>query len=312
METPMSHDKLSDTSAIVQRVQGELMDSFDEELEMEIDDDRLQNLLDDVADHPGQATINRSRYFKELFRLQGELVRLQNWVVHKKLKVVVIFEGRDSAGKGGMIKRITQRLNPRVCRTVALPAPSERERTQWYFQRYVPHLPAGGEIVLFDRSWYNRAGVERVMGFCTDKEYEEFFRTVPEFEKMLVRSGIVLIKYWFSITDDEQHLRFKMRIHDPLKQWKLSPMDLESRRRWEEYTKAKEIMIERTHIPEARWWIVEAVDKKRARLNCIHHLLGQIPYQDVPHETVVLPERVHNPNYLRGPLPKELYVPGAY
>jgi polyphosphate kinase len=308
----MSHDKLSDTSTIVQRVQGELIDSFDEELEMEIDDDRLQNLLDDIADHPGQATINRSRYFKELFRLQGELVRLQNWVVHKKLKVVVIFEGRDSAGKGGMIKRITQRLNPRVCRTVALPAPSERERTQWYFQRYVPHLPAGGEIVLFDRSWYNRAGVERVMGFCTDKEYEEFFRTVPEFEKMLVRSGIVLIKYWFSITDDEQHLRFKMRIHDPLKQWKLSPMDLESRRRWEEYTKAKEIMIERTHIPEARWWIVEAVDKKRARLNCIHHLLGQIPYQDVPHETVVLPQRVHNPNYLRGPLPKELYVPAAY
>jgi polyphosphate kinase 2 len=288
------------------------MDSFDEELEMEIDDDRLASLLDDIADHPGQDTINRSKYFKELFRLQGELVKLQNWVVHRKLKVVVIFEGRDSAGKGGMIKRITQRLNPRVCRTVALPAPSERERSQWYFQRYVPHLPAGGEIVLFDRSWYNRAGVERVMGFCTDKEYEEFFRTVPEFEKMLVRSGIVLIKYWFSITDDEQYLRFKMRIHDPLKQWKLSPMDLESRRRWEQYTKAKEIMIERTHIPEARWWIVEAVDKKRARLNCMHHLLARIPYQEIPHETVVLPERVHNPNYLRGPLPKELYVPAVY
>jgi polyphosphate kinase 2 len=308
----MSHDSLSDTSAIFQRVHGELMDSFDEELEMEIDDDRLASLLDDVADHPGEDTINRSKYFKELFRLQGELVKLQNWVVHRKLKVVVIFEGRDSAGKGGMIKRITQRLNPRVCRTVALPAPSERERSQWYFQRYVPHLPAGGEIVLFDRSWYNRAGVERVMGFCTDKEYEEFFRTVPEFEKMLVRSGIVLIKYWFSITDDEQYLRFKMRIHDPLKQWKLSPMDLESRRRWEQYTKAKEIMIERTHIPEARWWIVEAVDKKRARLNCMHHLLARIPYQEIPHETVVLPERVHNPNYLRGPLPKELYVPAVY
>jgi polyphosphate kinase len=308
----MSHDRLSDTSAIFQRVHGELMDSFDEELEMEIDDDRLANLLDDIADHPGQATINRAKYFKELFRLQGELVRLQNWVVHKKLKVVVIFEGRDSAGKGGMIKRITQRLNPRVCRTVALQAPNERERTQWYFQRYVPHLPAGGEIVLFDRSWYNRAGVERVMGFCTDAEYEEFFRTVPEFEKMLVRSGIVLIKYWFSITDDEQHLRFKMRIHDPLKQWKLSPMDLESRRRWEQYTKAKEIMIERTHIPEARWWVVEAVDKKRARLNCIHHLLKQIPYQEVPHDTVVLPERVHNPDYHRGPLARELYVPAVY
>ncbi|HKA39531.1 MAG TPA: polyphosphate kinase 2 [Burkholderiales bacterium] len=308
----MSHDRLSDTSAIFQRVHGELLDSFDEELEMEIDDDRLANLLDDIADHPGQATINRSRYFKELFRLQGELVKLQNWVVHKKLKVVVIFEGRDSAGKGGMIKRITQRLNPRVCRTVALPAPSERERTQWYFQRYVPHLPAGGEIVLFDRSWYNRAGVERVMGFCTDAEYEEFFRTVPDFEKMLVRSGIVLIKYWFSITDDEQHLRFKMRIHDPLKQWKLSPMDLESRRRWEQYTKAKEIMIERTHIPEARWWVIEAVDKKRARLNCIHHLLSQIPYSEVPHESVTLPERVHNPDYHRGPLPREIYVPAVY
>ena len=305
-------DPLSDTSSIYQRVHGELLDSFDEELEMEIDDDRLASLLDDIADHPEQETINRARYFKELFRLQGELVKLQNWVVHKKLKVVVIFEGRDSAGKGGMIKRITQRLNPRVCRTVALPAPSERERSQWYFQRYVPHLPAGGEIVLFDRSWYNRAGVERVMGFCTDKEYEEFFRTVPEFEKMLVRSGIVLIKYWFSITDDEQYLRFKMRIHDPLKQWKLSPMDLESRRRWEQYTKAKEIMIERTHIPEARWWIVEAVDKKRARLNCMHHLLAQVPYEEAPHETVVLPERVHNPNYFRGPLSRELYVPSVY
>jgi polyphosphate kinase 2 len=308
----MSHDRLSDTSAIFQRVHGELLDSFDEELEMEIDDDRLANLLDDIADHPGQTTINRSRYFKELFRLQGELVKLQNWIVHKKLKVVVIFEGRDSAGKGGMIKRITQRLNPRVCRTVALPAPSERERSQWYFQRYVPHLPAGGEMVLFDRSWYNRAGVEKVMGFCTDAEYEEFFRTVPEFEKMLARSGIVLIKYWFSITDDEQHLRFKMRIHDPLKQWKLSPMDLESRRRWEQYTRAKEIMIERTHIPEARWWVVEAVDKKRARLNCIHHLLKQIPYEEVPHDPVTLPERVHNPDYHRGPLPKEIYVPAVY
>ena len=308
----MKDDRLSDTSAIFQRVHGELIDSFDEELEMEIDDDRLSRLLDDMADHPEESTMSRKLYFRELFRLQGELVKLQNWVVHEKLKVVVIFEGRDSAGKGGMIKRITQRLNPRVCRTVALPAPNERERTQWYFQRYVQHLPAGGEIVLFDRSWYNRAGVERVMGFCTDAEYEEFFRTVPEFEKMLVRSGIILIKYWFSITDDEQHLRFKMRIHDPLKQWKLSPMDLESRRRWEDYTKAKEIMIERTHIPEARWWVVEAVDKKRARLNCIRHLLGQIPYRDVPHESVSLPQRVHNPNYLRGPLPKELYVPSAY
>jgi polyphosphate kinase 2 len=205
----------------------------------------------------------RRQYFRELFRLQAELVKLQDWVVATGHKVVILFEGRDAAGKGGVIKRITQRLNPRVCRVAALPAPNDRERTQWYFQRYVSHLPAAGEIVLFDRSWYNRAGVERVMGFCTDEQYEEFFRTVPEFEKMLGRSGIQLIKYWFSISDEEQHLRFLGRIHDPLKQWKLSPMDLESRRRWEEYTKAKEIMLERTHIPEAPWWVVQAVDKKK-------------------------------------------------
>jgi polyphosphate kinase len=308
----MNDDRNNDTDALFRRLHGELIDSFDEELEMEIDDDRLANLLADGAAPADPDTFGRQSYFKELFRLQGELVKLQSWVVHEKLKVVVLFEGRDAAGKGGIIKRITQRLNPRVCRTVALPAPSERERTQWYFQRYVPHLPAGGEIVLFDRSWYNRAGVERVMGFCSDDEYEEFFRTVPEFEKMLVRSGIVLIKYWFSITDDEQHLRFKMRILDPLKQWKLSPMDLESRQRWEAYTKAKETMIERTHIPEARWWVVEAVDKKRARLNCIHHLLTQIPYRELTHESVTLPERVHTPDYSRAPLPDDLYVPEVY
>jgi polyphosphate kinase 2 len=278
----------------------EIRDALDEELEMEVDDERREGLLE------------RRTYFRELFRLQGELVKLQHWVVQKKLKVVVVFEGRDAAGKGGAIKRITQRLNPRVCRVVALPAPNERERTQWYFQRYVPHLPAGGEIVLFDRSWYNRAGVEREMGFCSDRQYEQFFRDVPEFEKMLVRSGIVLIKYWFSITDEEQHLRFQMRIHDPLKQWKLSPMDLESRARWERYTKAKETMLERTHIEEAKWWVVEAVDKKRARLNCIHHLLSQIPYREVPHAPVVLPERIFNPDYLRGPVPREMYVPAVY
>jgi polyphosphate kinase len=251
-------------------------------------------------------------YFKELFRLQGELVKLQSWVQHEKLKVVVIFEGRDSAGKGGVIKRITQRLNPRVCRVAALPAPSERERTQWYFQRYVSHLPAGGEIVLFDRSWYNRAGVERVMGFCNESDVEEFFRSVPEFERMLVRSGIILIKYWFSITDEEQHLRFTMRIQDPLKQWKLSPMDVQARARWEQYTKAKESMLEHTHIPEAPWHVVEAVDKKKARLNCISHLLEQIPYSEVPHPPVILPERVHNPDYHRGPVPPEMYVPAKY
>jgi len=306
------------------RVRSEMLEILDEELEMEIDDERLAQLAREIGDSPydplamsGEVPVereplDRSMYFKELFRLQRELVKLQDWVVHKKLKVVVLFEGRDAAGKGGVIKRITQRLNPRVCRVVALPAPSERERTQWYFQRYVTHLPAGGEVVLFDRSWYNRAGVERVMGFCSDDEAEQFFKTVPELERMLVRSGIVLVKYWFSITDDEQHLRFMMRINDPLKQWKLSPMDLESRRRWEQYTKAKEAMLEHTHIPEAPWWIVEAVDKKRARLNCIHHLLSLIPFEEVPRDRVTLPARVHNPDYLRGPIPKQMYVPSIY
>lgn len=297
-----------------QRADLDLLDSYDEELEMELDDDRLDALLlDGPQQGPGaDGSIDRRLYFRELFRLQGELVKLQDWVVEKKLKLVVLFEGRDAAGKGGAIKRITQRLNPRVARVAALSAPNERERTQWYFQRYVSHLPAGGEIVLFDRSWYNRAGVEKVMGFCTDEEYEDFFRTVPEFEKMLVRSGIILIKYWFSISDEEQHMRFTMRIKDPLKQWKLSPMDLESRRRWEAYTKAKELMLERTHIPEARWWVVEGNDKKRARLNCMAHLLSQIPYGEVPHEPVVLPAREKNPDYFRSPVPADMFVPSAY
>jgi len=294
------------------RIKAEIADSFDEELEMEIDESRLEALLADLSDHPEREQIERRIYFQELFRLQHELVRLQDWVQHKGLKVVVIFEGRDSAGKGGAIKRITQRLNPRVCRVAALPAPNERERTQWYFQRYVAHLPAAGEIVLFDRSWYNRAGVEHVMGFCTDDEYEEFFRSVPEFERMLVRSGIILLKYWFSITDEEQQFRFNMRIHDPLKQWKLSPMDVESRRRWEDYTRAKETMLERTHIEDAPWWVVEAVDKKKARLNCIAHLLDQIPYDDVPKPVVTLPDRMRHEDYIRHPVPAELYVPDRY
>ena len=294
------------------RIHDEMIDTVDEELEMEIDDDRLAGLLEQVADYPKQDTLDRRVYFTELLKLQRELIKLQDWVVHQRLKVVVVFEGRDAAGKGGIIKRITQRLNPRICKVVALPAPTERERTQWYFQRYVTHLPAAGEIVLFDRSWYNRAGVERVMGFCSEIDCEEFFRTVPEFERMLVGSGIILIKYWFSITDQEQNLRFLMRIHDPLKQWKLSPMDLESRRRWEFYTKAKEEMLARTHISEARWWVVEAVDKKRARLNCIHHLLQQIPYQDAPHNPIMLPTREHKPDYSRHPVPKEMYVPTVY
>lgn len=302
---------MKDTQAIdkhlLQRIREDMLDNFDEELEME---------MDEYLDHDENSALkmrhDRIQYFKNLLRLQGELVKLQDWVVATKHRVVIIFEGRDAAGKGGVIKRITQRLNPRICRVAALPAPNDRERTQWYFQRYVAHLPAAGEIVLFDRSWYNRAGVERVMGFCTDEEYEEFFRSVPEFEKMLSRSGIQVIKYWFSITDDEQHARFLGRIHDPLKQWKLSPMDLESRKRWEAYTHAKEAMIERTHIPEAPWWVVQAVDKKRARLNCIQHLLSLMAYSEIEHSSIELPARVRNPDYSRHPVPADMHVPDIF
>jgi len=292
----------------LRRLQEDVIDSYDEELELEVDD----RILDGPGGLSDEARESRRVYFRELFRLQGELVKLQDWVVHTGERVVVLFEGRDAAGKGGAIKRITQRLNPRVCRVAALPAPNDRERTQWYFQRYVGHLPAAGEIVLFDRSWYNRAGVERVMGFCSDDEYEEFFRSVPEFEKMLVRSGIRVIKYWFSISDEEQSARFIARINDPLKQWKLSPMDLESRRRWEDYTRAKEVMLERTHIPEAPWWVVQAVDKKRARLNCIHHLLAQFDYHEVEHDPVHLPPRERHEDYIRNPVPAEMFVPDIY
>ena len=299
---------MTNPDPLASKMKADWLDSFDEELELEFDDERPEGVEADTE----VEGFDRKRYFKELFRLQRELVKLQDWVVQEKLKVVVVFEGRDAAGKGGVIKRITQRLNPRVCRVAALPAPSERERTQWYFQRYAAHLPAAGEIVLFDRSWYNRAGVERVMGFCSEADVEEFFRSCPEFERMLVRSGIKLVKYWFSISDEEQNFRFSMRIQDPLKQWKLSPMDLESRRRWEAYTKAKEAMLERTHIPEAPWWVVEADDKKRARLNCINHLLTQIPYREVDRAGIVLPERVYNPDYLRGPVPEDMYVPDFY
>lgn len=289
----------------------DLIDSYDEELENEIDD-YVRDFRFDGIEVTEQERIDRRTYFQELLRLQRELIKLQDWVVEHGERIVVIFEGRDSAGKGGAIKRITQRLNPRVCRVAALPAPTEREQSQWYFQRYVAHLPAAGEIVLFDRSWYNRVGVERVMGFCTDAQYEEFFQSVPEFERMLVRSGIRLVKYWFSITDDEQHLRFMSRIHDPLKQWKLSAMDLQSRRRWEDYTKAKETMFERTHIPEAPWWVVEGNNKKRARLNCIAHLLEQIPYKEIPREEVELPDRKRDDEYYREPIPDDMYVPPRY
>jgi len=302
----------SDDKALRAVIDADLQDTLDEELEMELDDSRLEEIEGLKSIQEPSEILDRSIYFKELLRLQGELVKLQDWVQHNKRKVVIIFEGRDSAGKGGVIKRITQRLNPRVCRVVALPAPTERERTQWYFQRYASNLPAGGEIALFDRSWYNRAGVERVMGFCTDEQAEEFFRSVPEFERMLVRSGTILIKYWFSITDEEQQYRFLMRIHDPLKQWKLSPMDVQARSRWEQYTKAKEEMLHRTHIPEAPWWVVEANDKKRARLNCIAHLLEQMPYKEVQHQPVVLPDRVYDPAYRREKVPPEMYVPQRY
>jgi len=297
---------------LIRRIRADLADSFDEELELELDDRNVEDISGISTDPDEDYKESRRRYFRELFKLQGELVKLQDWVVASRHKVVILFEGRDAAGKGGVIKRITQRLNPRVCRVAALPAPNDRERTQWYFQRYVAHLPAAGEIVLFDRSWYNRAGVERVMGFCDDTQYEEFFRTAPEFEKMLVRSGIQVIKYWFSISDEEQHLRFLGRIHDPLKQWKLSPMDLESRRRWEDYTKAKEIMLERTHIAEAPWWVVQAVDKKKARLNCIHHLLSQMPYEETEHAPIVLPERERHQEYVRQPVPHDIVVPEIY
>ena len=290
----------------------ELADTLDEDYELELSEPALSMEIRKIYRKAHPASLERHDYFQKLLTLQSELIKLQDWVQYHKEKVVVIFEGRDSAGKGGVIKRITQRLNPRVARVVALPAPTERERSQWYFQRYVPHLPAGGEIVLFDRSWYNRAGVERVMGFATEDEVEQFFHDVPEFERMLVRSGIRLVKYWFSITDEEQQMRFLMRIHDPMKQWKLSPMDLQSRVRWEHYTKAKEDMLERTNIPEAPWYVVPGNDKKRARLNCIDHLLSLIPYGPVPHEEIALPERVFNPDYEREILPPELYVPSKY
>jgi len=298
---------LHEHEELMRRIREEIVDGLDEEMELEIEDHDSEATGDAAERHR-----ERVRYFRELFRLQGELVKLQEWVAHTGQKVVILFEGRDAAGKGGAIKRITQRLNPRVCRVVALPAPNSREKTQWYFQRYTPHLPAAGEMVLFDRSWYNRAGVERVMGFCGEEDVEEFFRSVPEFERMLVRSGIILIKYWFSITDEEQHLRFLGRINDPLKQWKLSPMDLESRRRWEDYTAAKEAMLERTHIPEAPWWVVQAVDKKKARLNCINHLLAQFQYHEVERQSIDLPERERHSDYTRHPVPPEMYVPEVY
>ena len=250
-----------------------------------------------------------ARYERELARLHIELIKLQEWIKHEGLKVVVIFEGRDAAGKGGVIKRITQGLNPRVCRVVALGTPTEREKTQWYFQRYAPHLPAAGEMVLFDRSWYNRAGVERVMGFCSEDEHREFLRSCPEFERMLVRAGIQVIKYWFSVSDDEQEKRFRARITDPTKRWKLSPMDLQSRARWVEYSKAKDDSFAHTDIKQAPWYVVNADNKKAARLNCINHLLSLVPYQDLTPEPVELPPRQEAIGYVRPPVSDQTFVP---
>ena len=253
--------------------------------------------------------IPNSVYEKELVRLQVELVKLQEWIKHKRLKVVVIFEGRDAAGKGGTIKRITEPLNPRICRVAALPAPTEREQGQWYFQRYVAHLPTAGEMVIFDRSWYNRTGVERVMGFCTDEEYTDFLRSCPEFERMLVRSGIILIKYWFSVSDEEQERRFQSRLTDPTKRWKLSPMDLESRKRWVAYSRAKDDMFAHTDIKQAPWYVVRSDVKKHARLNCITHLLNQIPYDDLTPEPIVLEPRPQQESYVRPPMEDQNFVP---
>jgi len=268
---------------------------------------------DAASDHLNKkGKLKREFYEAELARLQVELVKLQAWIKAKGLRVVVVFEGRDAAGKGGVIKRITQRLNPRICRVVALALPTEREKTQWYFQRYVPNLPAAGEMVLFDRSWYNRAGVERVMGFCTEKQYEEFLRSVPELERMLVRSGIILIKYWFSVSKEEQERRFQDRIDDRRKRWKLSPMDLESRAKWVEYSKAKDRMFATTDIKQAPWWVVVADDKRRARLNCIGHLLSMIPYEDLTPEPIDLPPRTDDSGYVRPPIEEQRFVPDLY
>ena len=268
-----------------------------------------------VAARPPGASVQSMKnkeYVAELAKLQVELVKLQEWIRNAGLKVVVIFEGRDAAGKGGAIKRITEHLNPRSARIVALGTPTEREKTQWYFQRYVEHLPAAGEMVLFDRSWYNRAGVERVMGFCTDEEYREFLRSCPEFERMLVRSGIILVKYWFCVSDEEQERRFQGRIEDPTKRWKLSPMDLQSRARWVEYSKAKDEMFAHTDIKQAPWYVVNADSKKRARLNVISHLLSLIPYEDLTPEPIKLPPRESDQGYVRPPMSDQTFVPEVY
>lgn len=274
---------------------------------------KLNNRLKSVEPEKRDSKkISKKHYNKAIAELEIELVKLQAWIKFKKLKVVVLFEGRDAAGKGGVIKRISQSLNPRLCKITALATPTEREKSQWYFQRYVAHLPAAGEMVLFDRSWYNRAGVEHVMGFCTNDEYQEFMRTCPEFERMLIRSGIILIKYWFSVSDEEQENRFKSRINDPTKRWKLSQMDLESREKWMDYSKAKDEMFKYTDTKQSPWYVVPADNKKCARLNCISHFLSLIPYQEVPHEEIKLPPRKVEEGYIRPPFSDQTFVPEKY
>lgn len=287
-------------------------DLIDEILELDFEDMVVSKKLRQAYQNKHSSDLSSKDYYHHLLDLQSEMIKVQDWVKETGAKILIICEGRDSAGKGSVIKRISQRMDPRVARVVALPKPTDREMSQWYFQRYVPHLPAGGEIVFFDRSWYNRAGVERVMEFASHDEIEQFFQDVPEFEKMLVRSGIILLKYWFSISDEEQQMRFLMRIHDPMKQWKLSEMDLQARVRWEQYTKAKEEMFERTSIAEAPWYIVEGNDKRRERLNCMAHILSKIPFKEIKQEKVSLPNRVFNPDYERQTLPNELYVPKIF
>lgn len=287
-------------------------DLIDEILELDFEDMVVSKKLRQAYQNKHSSDLSSIDYYHHLLDLQSEMIKVQDWVKETGAKILIICEGRDSAGKGSVIKRISQRMDPRVARVVALPKPTDREMSQWYFQRYVPHLPAGGEIVFFDRSWYNRAGVERVMEFASHEEIEQFFQDVPEFEKMLVRSGIILLKYWFSISDEEQQMRFLMRIHDPMKQWKLSEMDLQARVRWEQYTKAKEEMFERTSIAEAPWYIVEGNDKRRERLNCMAHILSKIPFKEIKQEKVSLPNRVFNPDYERQTLPNALYVPKMF
>ena len=287
-------------------------DLIDEILELDFEDMVVSKKLRQAYQNKHSSDLSSKDYYHHLLDLQSEMIKVQDWVKETGAKILIICEGRDSAGKGSVIKRISQRMDPRVARVVALPKPTDREMSQWYFQRYVPHLPAGGEIVFFDRSWYNRAGVERVMEFASHDEIEQFFKDVPEFEKMLVRSGIILLKYWFSISDEEQQMRFLMRIHDPMKQWKLSEMDLQARVRWEQYTKAKEEMFERTSSAEAPWYIVEGNDKRRERLNCMAHILSKIPFKEIKQEKVSLPNRVFNPDYERQTLPNELYVPKIF